>query len=122
MFTKHNFGPTAPPDGQFMYECKLLFLFPLDMSSKNPSLEPNNPDLYQTLVNMFPNTPRKYIQKQAKNLSGKPNALEKFISEHLERNSQPPDDWQFLEENNLDTIEMNTNPSTSQDTIGEATF
>ena len=92
------------------------------MSSEKASLEPNNPDLYQTLLNMFPNTPRQYIQKQAKNLSGNPNALEKFISEHLERNSQPPDNWQSLEEDNLDTMEMNTNPSTSQDTIGEATF
>ena len=51
-------------------------------------------DLFQTLVSMFPTTCREYLEEQAEELCGKPIALERFISEHLARNSQPPDYWQ----------------------------
>ena len=43
---------------------------------------------------MFPTTPNEYLEEQAEELAGKPAALERFITEHLNRNSQPPDYWQ----------------------------
>ena len=51
-------------------------------------------DLYQSLSSMFPTTPNEYLEEQAEELAGKPAALERFITEHLARNSQPPDYWQ----------------------------
>ena len=51
-------------------------------------------DLFQTLLSMFPTTHTEFLGEQAKELCDKPIALERFISEHLARNSQPPDYWQ----------------------------
>ena len=43
---------------------------------------------------MFPETVTEYLEEQAEELAGKPAALERFITEHLARNSEPPDYWQ----------------------------
>ena len=42
---------------------------------------------------MFPSTPVEFLEEQAEELAGKPVALERFIGEHLSRNSEPPDYW-----------------------------
>ena len=51
-------------------------------------------ELFQTLISMFPTTCSEYLEEQAEELAGKPTALDRFITEHLARNSQPPDYWQ----------------------------
>ena len=50
-------------------------------------------ELFQTLISMFPTTCPDYLEEQAEELAGKPTALDRFITEHLARNSQPPDYW-----------------------------
>ena len=50
-------------------------------------------DLVQTLQEMFPNTCTEFLEEMSEELVGKPAALERFISEHLNNNSQPPDYW-----------------------------
>ena len=65
-------------------------------------------DLYQSLISMFPTTPIEYLEEQAEELAGKPAALERFITEHLGRNSQPPDYWQAKVQNVQPKIEPGT--------------
>ena len=59
-------------------------------SSSNHSAKSN---LFQTLLSMFPTTHTDYLQEQASELFDNPVALDRFISEHLARNCQPPDYW-----------------------------
>ena len=76
-------------------------------------------DLFQTLVSMFPTTCREYLEEQAEELCGKPIALERFISEHLARNSQPPDYWQpRIQTIKTEQLQQQDN----SDSIGKATF
>ena len=75
-------------------------------------------DLFQTLVSMFPTTCREYLEEQAEELCGKPIALERFISEHLARNSQPPDYWQPR----IQTIKTEQQQQDSSDSIGKSIF
>jgi hypothetical protein len=50
-------------------------------------------DLFVNLSNMFPTTPIEYLEEQAEELAGKHAALERFITDHLTRNSEPPEYW-----------------------------
>merc|ERR1719447_1189832 len=55
-------------------------------------------DNVQTLVSMFPFTCKEYLMEQSQKFDGKPETLEKFISEHLAQGSQPPKDWETQRE------------------------
>ncbi len=50
-------------------------------------------ELFNQLANMFPTSPLDYLEEMAEELVGKPAAIDRFITEHLARNSQPPDYW-----------------------------
>lgn len=50
-------------------------------------------ELLSGFLNMFPGTPREYLEEQAEELAGKPAATERFITEHLKRECQPPEYW-----------------------------
>ena len=71
-------------------------------SSKKPKLDLKIFDLFRTLVTMFPDTSTEYLKEQAEKLSNKPEDLDNFISEHLSRNSQPPQNWQPKKEAKVD--------------------
>ena len=51
-------------------------------------------DLFQSLSTMFPDTPAEFLGEKAEELIGKPDAINRFVSEHLDRTLQPPDNWQ----------------------------
>ena len=89
----------------------------VDLSQSEP---PEIRDLFQTLVNMFPDTRTEYLEEQAEELAGKPVALDRFISEHLARDSQPPDYWRPRVEaikSEPQTIEENLAVSAATDSI-----
>ena len=50
-------------------------------------------ELYSSFRTMFPDTPQIFLQEQAEELVGKPAAIDRFVTEHLARECQPPDYW-----------------------------
>merc|ERR1712038_787560 len=58
---------------------------------------PNNVTEYvKQLQEMFPKTPVKYLEEEAKKIIGNFEAMENFISEHLGRGGVPPASWKAM--------------------------
>ena len=49
--------------------------------------------LYVNFCQMFPETPKQYLEQQAGELVGKPAAIDRFIDELVSNNSKPPEYW-----------------------------
>jgi hypothetical protein len=49
--------------------------------------------LYNDFCQMFPNTPKLFLEQQASDLVGKHAAINRFIDELFENNSKPPEYW-----------------------------
>ena len=100
-------------------------------SSKKPKLDVEIFDLFRTLVTMFPDTSTEYLKEQAEKLSNKPEDLDNFISEHLSRNSQPPQNWQPKKEAKVDEdnihapahkIQLNDSNLENIEDVGKSNF
>ena len=63
--------------------------------SKN--VNPEALDLFETLASMFPVTSPEFLKEQAEELVGNPAAIDSFISDHLDRDSEPPENWKSKE-------------------------
>ena len=54
-------------------------------------------ELYETLTSMFPATSPEFLREQAEELAGNSAGIERFISDHLDRDSEPPENWKSKE-------------------------
>ena len=78
--------------------------------SKNVPTSSVNPevlDLFETLVSMFPVTSPEFLREQAEELVGNPAAIDRFISDHLDRDSEPPENWKS-KENDINMSNIST--------------